>query len=116
MMHVAVQHELPKRSKELATLLRATIDAYQLREAKLTDAEVDLALASLRRVHDPNETKKAIAVVLGIIGLFTAVAIAVAAEKGRLTEATPLPAGVYLILGIGGAAVGLAVILYKRAN
>ncbi len=114
-MHVVIPHEPSKRSKELAARLRTTIDDFRLRDAKLTDAEIEAALASLRKA-DPNETKKALGVLAAFAAAFVAVVIAVAAEKGRMTEATPMPAGVYLAFGAVVVGVTIAVVLVRRSR
>jgi hypothetical protein len=109
MIHVAMQHTTP-RTKELAERLRTTIADYKMREAKITTAEINAALDSVRQ-NQKDETRTAIAIIAGILGLFIAVAIAVSAERERLTEDTPLPAGAYLVAGI---IIALAIVVFLR--
>lgn len=109
-----VVHTTPSpRTKELAERLRATIADYQAREAKLTQGEIDAALATVRTTTR-GEDRRAVAILLAIVGAFVAVSVGLATAAERAPEGGSMPAAVYLAIAIAVAAAVVGALLARR--
>ena len=105
MVYVPSSTHTPHAS-ELAKRLRATIDDYRSREAKLTDADVQMALAT---IHASNPVTRRKARLIG-----SAVAVAIGATVGVIgTVIASLENGRQVpMVAVGAiAAVGLVIAL-----
>jgi hypothetical protein len=110
--HVAA--EPTRKARELAEHLKKAIGDYRMRDAKVTDRDVQMAI-KLMQTSSANEVRIAIAVIAACFGAFVAVGLGVAASKGRIGGGSASPVmWVSIGLAITGAVVG--VILGRRAD
>lgn len=103
-----------RKAHELAAHLRQSIGDYRMRDAKVTDRDVEMAI-KLLQTNAANELRTALAVIAACVGAFVAVGLGVAASKGRLGGG-PGAVALWLAIGIGitGAVVG--VIVSRRSD
>ena len=104
-MIIPPQHQPSRRAQELAEHLRRAIGDYRMRDAKVSDQDVEAALLSLRRPGG-QDTRVALAIIAAILGAFLAVGMGVAVSKGGGPGGSPL-AWVSIVLAVTGAVVGI---------
>lgn len=98
-----------RKAHELAAHLRQSIGDYRMRDAKVTDRDVEMAI-KLLQTSQAHELRVALGVIAACVGAFVAVGLGVAASKGRLGGgAGSVAIWVTIGLGITGAVVGVIV-------
>lgn len=102
------------RSRALAERLRTTIADFRMREPKLTDAEVALALREAQPPTSASDTPRAVAALAALAGMLLALGVALfvsrAPRGGETLNAAPVAAVVVALL------VGFAVFLVRMRS
>lgn len=103
-----------RKAQELAEHLRQSIGDYRMRDAKVTDRDVEMAVRLLQ-TSSAQELRVALGVIAACVGVFVAVGVGIAASRGRLGDGPGSVAlWVSIALGVTGAVVG--VILGRRSD
>jgi hypothetical protein len=106
--------EPTRKARELSAHLTQAIGDYRMRDAKVTDRDVEMAI-KLLQTSPANELRVALGIIAACVGAFVAVGLGVAASKGRIGGAAASPVlWVSIGLAITGAVVG--VILGRRSD
>lgn len=102
-------HQPTRKAHDLAEHLKQAIADYRMRDAKVSDQDVQMAVGLLRTAT-PGENRVAFAVLAAIVGVFVAVGIGISAAKGRVGGGPSAPAiYVGIALAITGTIVGVLV-------
>ncbi len=96
-----------QRARELSAHLREAIAAFRVRDAKVSDHDVEMALALLRK-STSGELRTAIAVIASIVGAFVVVGVSIAASRGRIAGGDSAPIiWISIALAITGTVIGV---------
>lgn len=108
-------YDTSARSRALGERLRHVIDESRLRDAKLTDADVDGALRLVSPAR-PGAARKEGAIAIAIVAAVLAAILGVGATVARREGASAVPALVWVLVGVLTLVVAGAVVVYRDAD
>ncbi|MBL8962210.1 MAG: hypothetical protein JNJ98_20275 [Gemmatimonadetes bacterium] len=106
--------EPTRKARELAEHLKQAIGDYRMRDAKVTDQDVQMAI-KLLQTSSANELRVALAIIAACVGAFVTVGLGIAASKGRLGGGASSPI-IWVSIGLAITGTVLGVILGRRSE